>query len=421
MDIAQLLAMVTGLASQSGLDVAHLMALLTTVPLVTGLVVESARTVGIPSSIGSAGSPRSGKVIHYNGGPLTWGAHTLCRAQVRQMHSFHRGRGWAGLGYHFLVCHCGIVLTGRGLSKVGAHAPGANSSHIGIQVMLGGSQVPTVKQLSALVGLLAWLTARGVRASVTGHRDWVSTSCPGDHLYGRVRSGNWGGGSSGGGGAAPAPSFAYWTIGDLRVPTGDPMLLRGMRGTPVLRLQEGLLAWRPGILPKYGADGGFGAETQAAVEALQRARGISRDGVYGPESAAELRRALQGSSPKPTPVPAPRPPAGPDPLVVDGRLGELTAKATQRALGVKPDGVWGKATVRAMQIEAGLRGREVDGILGPRTTRAVQRRCGLTGRAVDGIWPSIRSVSRDGIVTFNAAAVSTTTKELQRTVNAGKL
>ncbi|MDE3725017.1 MULTISPECIES: peptidoglycan-binding domain-containing protein [Nocardiopsis] len=62
-------------------------------------------------------------------------------------------------------------------------------------------------------------------------------------------------------------------------------------------------------------------------------------------------------------------------LGVDGRLDDLTAKAVQRALGVKDDGVWGPpVTVRAMQIRCGLRGAGVDGILGPQTIRAVQRR-----------------------------------------------
>ncbi|MEV2277886.1 N-acetylmuramoyl-L-alanine amidase [Nocardiopsis sp. NPDC049922] len=389
----------------------QLLVALTTVPVMLGLVIESASTVGIPTVIGSSGRPRSGRVVHYNGGPLTWGSHANCRAQVRQMHAYHRARGWAGIGYHLLICYHGTVLTGRGIYRVGAHAPGANTSHVGVQFMLGGSQRPSASQLAAFVALAAWLAGRGVRASVTGHRDWVSTSCPGDNLYRRVRSGDWGNGDSGDG-PAPAPTFSYWTVAGVRVPTGNPWLLRGMRGTPVLRLQEALLKWRPSLLPKYGADGGFGPETEAAVKAMQRAMGISVDGVYGTESAAELRRALSSAKPPSKPQP--------DRLVVDGRLGELTAKAVQRALDVKADGVWGPVTVRAMQLRCGLRGRAVDGILGPQTTRAVQRWCGLTGRAVDGVWPSIRAVSTRGLVTFNGTVVSETTKALQRTVNNGR-
>ncbi|MBV2364986.1 peptidoglycan-binding protein [Streptomonospora nanhaiensis] len=394
------------------MDLTQLLILAATTPLTLGLVVESASTVGIPSVIGSRGHPRSGRVVHYNGGPLTWGSHANCRAQVRQIHTQHRGQGWAGIGYHYLICWHGIVMTGRGLHRVGAHAPGANSTHVGIQFMLGGSQRPSAKQLAAFVAFGTWLAARGVRASVTGHRDWIATSCPGAHLYERIRSSKWGGGAVAS--PSPAPPFSYWTVAGVRIPTGDPWLLRGMVGVPVRRLQEALKKWRPELLPRYGVDSSFGKETEDAVRVLQRARGITVDGIYGRKSAGELRRAL-GSSTKPAPTPH-----GRDPLVADGRLGVLTAKAVQRALKVKADGVWGPVTVRAMQMQCRLRGPAVDGLLGPQTTRAVQRRVGLTGAAVDGVWPSIRAVSQAGVVAFDTNAVSVTTRALQRAVNAGQ-
>ncbi|WP_304452921.1 N-acetylmuramoyl-L-alanine amidase [Nocardiopsis sp. YSL2] len=374
MDLAQLLDLLGPDA-----DLMRLLAVVTTLPVLMGLVIESAPTVGIPSVIGSSGRPRSGRVIHYNGGALAWGSHANCRAQVRQMHSYHRSRGWAGIGYHLLICWHGIVLTGRGINRIGAHAPGANSTHIGIQFILGGNQKPSAKQLAAFVALMAWLAARGVRASITGHRDWISTSCPGDHLYGRVRSGNWGGGSS----PAPAPTFSYWDVAGLQVPTGDPWLLRGMTGTPVLRLQKALLKWRPSLLPGYGADGRFGGETEAAVEALQRARGITIDRVYGPESAKELRRALTASDPAPDPTPAPKP----FPLARGHWFGPPAAddrnhsgyywssdrphiKDIQGKVGASQDGRYGsktKAAVTAWQREVGFIGRDVDGLTGPKT------------------------------------------------------
>lgn len=101
-------------------------------------------------------------------------------------------------------------------------------------------------------------------------------------------------------------------------------------------------------------------------------------------------------------------------LTVDGQLGPLTARATQRALGVDDDGIWGPVTVRAMQRRSGA---GVDGILGPVTTRAVQRR---VGAVVDGVWPSIARVSGSGLVTFNMSATSETTSKLQTALNGGK-
>ncbi len=65
------------------------------------VTIESASTVGIPSSIGSAATPRSGIVVHYPGTPvLNLGAHTNCRARVRTWHQQHLNQGWAGIGYH---------------------------------------------------------------------------------------------------------------------------------------------------------------------------------------------------------------------------------------------------------------------------------------------------------------------------------
>lgn len=305
------------------MDLEQLLVLATITPMMLGLVVESAATVGIPTSIGLAGAPRSGIVIHYVGGTaISRGAHTACRAQVRSWHTYHRtGNGWAGLGYHYCICHHGIVMTGRGLHRTGAHAPGANASHIGILIMLGGTQTPTLAQLTAVSAFRAWLAARHVRsANASPHSAWISTSCPGTNLRDRTRTNNWGTGLA----PAPSPGFAYWEIGPLRVPTGNPLLMRGMTGLPVTRLQEALLAWRPGILPEWGADGGFGAETEAAVLEFQRSRGITRDGVYGTESAAELRRLLE------TMTPAPPPPPGTSEELIDvGRVESWDATIEQ--------------------------------------------------------------------------------------------
>ena len=64
-------------------------------------------------------------------------------------------------------------------------------------------------------------------------------------------------------------------------------LKKGMSGEDVKGLQSALL--RLGYaLPKYGADGDFGAETEAAVKAFQRDRGLEPDGVFGEKSYAAL-------------------------------------------------------------------------------------------------------------------------------------
>ena len=257
--------------------------------------IESAATVGIPSSIGSAGSPRSGIVLHYPGTPvLAIGSHEGCRKRVRDWHSMHiRSNGWAGIGYHYLICTHGIVLTGRGLNRGGAHAPGANSTHIGIQFMVSNNQDPNSSQLKAFREFREWLRARGVNANnITPHSRWISPSCPGDHIRRRISSGNWGTGGSTPPPASGGGSGDVWVIGDLRVPKGDPVLRKTSSGALVKNLQQCLMAWRPNILPKWKDDGDYGDETVSAVETFQAAHGLNKDGAYGTNSANKMREVI---------------------------------------------------------------------------------------------------------------------------------
>jgi peptidoglycan hydrolase-like protein with peptidoglycan-binding domain len=60
-----------------------------------------------------------------------------------------------------------------------------------------------------------------------------------------------------------------------------PVLHRGSTGLAVRRVQKRL------TLAGYdtgGVDGSFGAATEAGVKALQRDRGLARDGVVGPQT-----------------------------------------------------------------------------------------------------------------------------------------
>lgn len=61
---------------------------------------------------------------------------------------------------------------------------------------------------------------------------------------------------------------------------GARTLKKGMQGSDVKAMQE-LLLQLGYELPKHGADGDFGSETQAAVLEFQKDEGIKQDGLYG--------------------------------------------------------------------------------------------------------------------------------------------
>ncbi len=73
-------------------------------------------------------------------------------------------------------------------------------------------------------------------------------------------------------------------------PGKHPTLRRGDSGSEVAECQRILLK-RGYDLGAYGADGKFGAKTEAAVKAFQRDNGLAADGVCGPMTWAKLDAA----------------------------------------------------------------------------------------------------------------------------------
>ena len=72
-------------------------------------------------------------------------------------------------------------------------------------------------------------------------------------------------------------------------------LSRGDHGSAVKAMQEALLTWDATCLPKYGADGDFGGETEAALRAFQASEGLPVTGMYDEAT----RKALTTTVDKP--------------------------------------------------------------------------------------------------------------------------
>ena len=86
-------------------------------------------------------------------------------------------------------------------------------------------------------------------------------------------------------------SVDYSAVGDAQDSADTFMpLSKGSEGDRVKAMQQLLLKWNARCLPKYGADGDFGSETQAALKAFQQAKGLSVTGVYDAATA----KALEG-------------------------------------------------------------------------------------------------------------------------------
>ena len=94
-------------------------------------------------------------------------------------------------------------------------------------------------------------------------------------------------------------------------------LADGFKGPVVEELQKLLMDKIPGSLPRYGADGMYGAETKDAVARLQVALGFTKgkglDGMYGPNThRAWAERQFAGPQAQQPPVePADEPPVEP--------------------------------------------------------------------------------------------------------------
>lgn len=134
----------------------------------------------------------NGLVVHYDGSNqgLAGKSHSACRTYWKNTRAFHvNTRGWLDIGYSFGVCPHGYVLEGRGWQRQQAAQPGGNSTWTSCTFMSGDAEKPTSAQITAFRELRAWLRGKGLGAAVRGHRDFVSTSCPGSILYGMVKNG----------------------------------------------------------------------------------------------------------------------------------------------------------------------------------------------------------------------------------------
>lgn len=117
-------------------------------------------------------------IIHCADTPPEWMAGRSVEEKIAEIDRWHRARGWAGIGYHYVIDRDGSIGKGRPLSRVGAHTRGHNRDSVGI-CLIGGrggsrrdafSQHFTPEQNTALRRLIKEIENRvGQPLDVFGH------------------------------------------------------------------------------------------------------------------------------------------------------------------------------------------------------------------------------------------------------------
>lgn len=103
---------------------------------------------------------------------------------IEEIRKWHRARGFADIGYHYVIYPDGTVMPGRAIALPGAHCKSNNAHTIGIAYVGGLSEdgkyscdTRTPEQKTALRALLVGL-AHVFGCKVFGHRDFAKTECP---------------------------------------------------------------------------------------------------------------------------------------------------------------------------------------------------------------------------------------------------
>lgn len=104
---------------------------------------------------------------------------------AKEIDTWHRQRGFNGIGYHYVVKLDGVVEKGRPVEKIGAHCKDQNANSIGV-VYVGGMchdntkpmDTRTPEQRVALSKLIAELKRTYPGATIHSHYEFAPKACP---------------------------------------------------------------------------------------------------------------------------------------------------------------------------------------------------------------------------------------------------
>lgn len=103
---------------------------------------------------------------------------------IAEIDSWHRLRGFKGIGYHYVIHLDGRLSNGRSVEMIGAHCLNHNSRSIGV-CYVGGTDrqgrakdTRTEAQRRALLKLCQELKQKYPKATIHGHNEFAAKACP---------------------------------------------------------------------------------------------------------------------------------------------------------------------------------------------------------------------------------------------------
>ena len=250
-----------------------------------------------------------GSCLHWEGPEMGQRSHSECDNLMRSIQNYHMDtQGWSDIAYNLAVCEHGYIFEGRGKGK-GSGANGtsdANHNYPSICALVGENDPqPTVLD-NGIADAVAMLRSWGVGTAMRGHRDFVSTACPGNSIYNKMKDGRYSSGSSGGGGGDDGALEIDGWLGYSTTKRWQEIMgtspVDGVISRPsnlVTAVQKHLnaagakdAAGKTLVVDGKGIqsneDGRYpeGSGTTATIEALQRYLGSEIDGYFSAPSSA---------------------------------------------------------------------------------------------------------------------------------------
>lgn len=121
-------------------------------------------------------------VVHHSALPASDGPR-----EIQQLHQ--QKRGFADVGYHYLIDAGGTMYEGRPIHVRGAHVAGHNTGAVGVCLLGNFERIePTPAQIASLASLVMALRDAFGITHLAGHRDLPAqnTLCPGENLWPRL-------------------------------------------------------------------------------------------------------------------------------------------------------------------------------------------------------------------------------------------